>query len=233
MDSFDKERYGKRKNKDLSDSYIKNGKIPIKKAVPLAIQSLIHDPLLLIIQYMPGPLGFKLRQIYYHSKLGYMGKGVLIDPGVYISHPRNLYLDDFCYIGSLTQIYCPEGYVKIGKRCHIKGWILGHGGVIIEDYVGSAGKILSITDSHYGGYRMSGPMIPLEQRNLKRGKIIIKKDAFIGQDAIIMPGVTVGEGAIIGPFCFITNNVKPWHVMFGTPPRIIGIREKVKFKDIE
>ncbi len=224
---------GIRKDSEIKDYYLQSARIPLKKAIPLGLRSLVSDPLLMIVQYMPGPFGFKLRQLYYRSKLGYMGKGVLIDPGVYISHPRYVFLDDFCYIGRFAQIYCPEGYVKIGKRCHINGWILGHGGVEIGDYVASGGKILSITDSHDGGFRMSGPMIPLEQRNLKKGKIVIEKDAFIGQDSMIMPGVIIGEGAIVGPFSYVFRNVKPWTVVLGNPARKISIREKIKFDDIE
>ena len=78
---------------------------------------------------------------------------------------------------------------------------------------------------------MSGPMIPLAQRNLKKGKITIEKDAFIGQESMVMPGVTVGEGAVIGPFSYVFRNIKPWTIVLGNPARKIGEREKVKFPD--
>lgn len=224
---------GKRRNGAIKEGYLASGKLPFGAAIKLATESVVRDPILLIVRYMPGPFGLKLRQIYYHNKLGYMGQGVMIDPGVEISDPRNVYLDNFCYLGSNTRIYCPEGYVKIGKRCHITGWILGHGGVEIGDYVGSGGRILSISDTHDGGYRVSGPMIPLEQRNLKRGKITIGKDAFIGQDSMIMPGVEIGEGAIVGPFSYVFRKVKPWTIVLGNPAIKIANRERLKFGDLD
>jgi galactoside O-acetyltransferase len=224
---------GKRKDGSTKEDYLTSGRLPLGKAICIAMDSAIRDPLLLVVRYMPGPFGLKLRQLYYRRRLGFMGRGVMIDPGVEISHPRNVYLDDFCYLGSNTRIYCPEGYVKIGKRCHITGWILGHGGVEIGDYVGSGGRILSISDTHDGGHRMSGPMIPLEQRNLVRGKITIGKDAFIGQDSMVMPGVKIGEGAIVGPFSYVFRNVKPWTVVLGNPAMKIADREMVKYGDIE
>lgn len=115
----------------------------------------------------------------------------------------------------------------------MSGTILGHGGVEIADYAASGGNLFSVTDSHDGGYRMSGPMIPDEQRNLKMGRIFIGKDAFIGKEAIIMPGVNVGEGAVVGPFSFVFRDVSPWTVVIGNPVRKIAFRERVKFSDID
>jgi Acetyltransferase (isoleucine patch superfamily) len=224
---------GVRKEGKLKEDFLQTGRLPIGVLLRKGIASLVLDPVLLVVRYMPGPLGFQMRKWYYKNKLGYMGKGVMIDPGVDFSTPSNIYLDDFCYIGRNTSIYCPEGYVKIGKRCHISGWILGHGGVEIGDYVGSGGRILSITDSHDGGYRMSGPMVPIDQRHLKKGKIFIGKDAFIGQDSMIMPGVTIGEGAVVGPFSYVFRKVAPWTVVVGNPARVINVREPVKFGDID
>ena len=53
---------------------------------------------------------------------------------------------------------------------------------------------------------MSGPMVPTEQRNLRYGKVTIEDDAFIGQYSIVMPGVTIGEGAVIGPHSLVVKN---------------------------
>jgi len=222
---------GKRGKNDiqLRDKYIESGKIPFDLAISMGLKSIATDPWLMVLQHMPGLLGFKLRQIFYKKRLGKMGKGAIIDPDVEISHPRNVYLDEFSYLARRTQIYCPEGYVRIGKRCHIGGWILGHGGVDIGHCVASGGTILSVTDSHQGGYRMSGPMIPRQQRNLRYGKVVIEDDAFIGQQSIIMPGVHIGEGAVIAPFSLVLRNVPAWTVVYGNPAIKLGMRDKVKF----
>ena len=224
-------RLGKRSDAEVTarSTYLGSGRVPLGYMLTHGLESLVNDPLLLMIRYMPGLMGFKLRQIYYKNKLGMMGKGVLFDPDVIIGMPKNVYLDDFCYLGKGTQIYAPEGYIKIGKRCHVGSWILGHGGVEIGDYCAVGGSILSVTDSHQGGARMSGPMVPMEQRNLKYGKITIEDDAFIGQHSMIMPGVTIGEGAIVGPYSMVIRNVKPWTVVMGSPARFVDTREKVKY----
>ncbi len=221
----------KRENNEQNaiNCFLLSGRLPIKFLITRGLRSIFEDPLLMIIKYMDGPLGYKLRQVYYRSKLRYLGENVLIDPDVSLSLNRSISINDFSRIGKGAQLYAPEGYIRIGKRCHIGNWILGHGGVEIGDCVASGGMILSVTDTYYGGARMAGPMIPAEQRNLRYGKVTIEDDVFIGQYSIIMPGVTIGEGAVIGPHSLVIKNVKPWTVVQGSPAVEIFEREKVRF----
>jgi acetyltransferase-like isoleucine patch superfamily enzyme len=53
-------------------------------------------------------------------------------------------------------------------------------------------------------------------------------DAFISEGSIIMPSVTIGEGAIVAANSFVNKDVKPWMIVGGSPAKIIGEREKVK-----
>lgn len=214
---------------DAIQEFLVNGSLPKKYFIKKGFRSIIEDPFLTFYKYMSGPLGFKMRQIYYKKKMRFLGKNVLIDPDVSLSLNKSISIDDFSRIAKGAQLYSPEGYIKIGKRCHIANFILGHGGIEIGNCVGSAGIILSVTETSYGGARMAGPMIPLEQRNLRYGKVIIEDDAYIGHFSIIMPGVTVGEGAVIGPHSLVVKNVKPWSVVMGSPAVEISKRERVRY----
>ena len=218
-----------REDTNIIDSFLTTGNLPLRYYMQTGLRSIIQDPILTFIKYLEGPIGYKLRQYYYRKKVGYLGKGVLIDPDVSLAKYRNIYIGDFSRLGKGSELYAPAGYIKIGKRCHISSRILGHGGVEIGDCVGATGIILSVTDTHSNGARMAGPMVPSEQRNLRYGKIIIEDDAFIGQYSIIMPGITIGEGAVVGPHSLVVKNVKPWTVVIGNPAREIGEREKVRF----
>ena len=187
------------------NEFLQSGRLPRRFLIKRGLRSILEDPLLTIIKYMEGPLGFKLRQAYYKNKMRYLGNNVLFDPDVSLSMNRSISIGDLSRIADGAQLYSPEGYIKIGKRCHIANRILGHGGVEIGNCVASVGIILSITDTSYGGARMSGPMVPTEQRNLRYGKVTIEDDAFIGQYSIVMPGVTIGEGAVIGPHSLVVK----------------------------
>lgn len=61
----------------------------------------------------------------------------------------------------------------------------------------------------------------------KLGKIHIKKGAMIGMETLIMPGVTIGEGAIIAAYSLVTKNIPAWTIAAGRPAKIIrNIPEK-------
>ena len=57
-----------------------------------------------------------------------------------------------------------------------------------------------------------------------KGNIIIGNDVWIGYDALIMQGVTVGDGAIIGARAVVTRDVPPYTAAGGVPAKEIGLR---------
>ena len=58
--------------------------------------------------------------------------------------------------------------------------------------------------------------------------IDVGEDAFLGARAFVMPGVTIGEGAVVGAASVVVKDVLPWTVVVGNPANPVGIR---KFKD--
>ena len=58
----------------------------------------------------------------------------------------------------------------------------------------------------------------------KRGDIVIGNDVWIGFEAVILSGVTVGDGAIIGTRAVVTKNVPPYTIVGGAPARPIRRR---------
>jgi len=60
----------------------------------------------------------------------------------------------------------------------------------------------------------------------KLGKIEIKENCFIGDSAIILPGVKIGPGSIIGAGAVVTKNIPPNMIAVGNPAKIISSVEK-------
>lgn len=58
----------------------------------------------------------------------------------------------------------------------------------------------------------------------KRGKVTIKKNARIGSHSVVMPGITIGENAIVGAFSFVNENVPDNATVVGIPARTINHR---------
>lgn len=59
---------------------------------------------------------------------------------------------------------------------------------------------------------------------LPAGDTVIGNDVWIGSEAIIMPGVTVGDGAVIGTRALVTKNVEPYAIVGGNPAKTIRKR---------
>ncbi|HGC5539653.1 TPA: CatB-related O-acetyltransferase, partial [Klebsiella pneumoniae] len=59
---------------------------------------------------------------------------------------------------------------------------------------------------------------------LPAGDTVIGNDVWIGSEAIIMPGVRVGDGAIIGTRALVTRDVEPYAIVGGNPARVLRKR---------
>lgn len=58
----------------------------------------------------------------------------------------------------------------------------------------------------------------------KRGKTIVGSDVWIGESAYILPGITIGDGAVIGAKSVVTKDVPPYAIVGGNPAKIIRYR---------
>ena len=57
------------------------------------------------------------------------------------------------------------------------------------------------------------------------GDVVIGDRAWIGYRAIVLPGVTIGEGSVVGAGAVVTKNVEPFAIVAGNPARVIGQRQ--------
>jgi len=163
-----------------------------------------------------------------------IGKNVKIFEYAKIIKPEVIEVDDFSEIDDFTFIYGGKG-IKIGRYVHISRFvsIIGGGELYLGDYTVLADgvRILTGTDTYHGGTRMS-TCLPLDQRNVKVSFVRIEKDAFVGTNSVVHPGVTIAEGAVIGSNSLVLKDVNPWTINIGNPCRVIGKRPEVKFEDI-
>ena len=96
---------------------------------------------------------------------------------------------------------------------------MARGGIIIEDDVMIAGNVQLLSNNHD----------EYERQVLLCEKIIIKKGAWIGAGASILPGVTVGKYAIVGAGAIVTKDVPDYSVVVGTPAKVVKKLDKDKF----
>ncbi|MFT0848014.1 CatB-related O-acetyltransferase [Actinomycetaceae bacterium L2_0104] len=58
----------------------------------------------------------------------------------------------------------------------------------------------------------------------QRGDTVVGNDVWIGREAVILPGVTIGDGAVVGAHAVVAKDVKPYEIVVGNPARPIRTR---------
>jgi len=53
----------------------------------------------------------------------------------------------------------------------------------------------------------------------KQGPVVLKKNCRIGSHSVVMPGVTIGENAVVGAFSFVTDDIPPGETWVGIPAK--------------
>ncbi len=106
-------------------------------------------------------------------------------------------------------------HTKIGKNVFINFdcVFLDFGGITIEDSVFIAPKVSLLTEGH--------PLSPATRHSLTVGPIHIKRNAWIGANATLTPGVTIGENAVVAAGAVVTKDVADNTVVGGIPAKVI------------
>jgi acetyltransferase-like isoleucine patch superfamily enzyme len=126
-----------------------------------------------------------------------------------------------------------EVIIKIGKRTFMNGTVIAAQGVTIgNDVLISWGVTIVDHNSHSIAFSERAKDVQdwrsgkKDWSNVKIAPIKISDKVWIGFNAIILKGVSIGEGAIIGAGSVVTKDVPAWTVAAGNPARIIrGIPE--------
>jgi len=142
-----------------------------------------------------------------------IAKDVEVGEGTKIYDHVNIYR---CKIGKNCKIepyVYIEGGVVIGDNCKIKPFVFIPTGVTIEDGV-FIGPNVTFTNDKYP--RVHGDWKLLETR--------VKRGASIGANCVILPGLTIGEYALVGAGSVVTKNVPDHAVVAGNPGRVITNR---------
>jgi galactoside O-acetyltransferase len=108
--------------------------------------------------------------------------------------------------------------IKIGNHVHIACFASITGGETVEigDFsaISQGCRILTGSDD-FKEWGFGNSTIPEEYRNTKRAPITIGRFCVIGANSVVLPGVTIGEGATVGACSVVTRDLDPWGVYIG------------------
>ncbi|MGO4816970.1 acetyltransferase [Flavobacterium sp. W22_SRS_FP1] len=122
--------------------------------------------------------------------------------------------------------------LDIGKNVEINDYV--HIGVADSVSIGDntliASKVFISDHSHgsYSGDNQSSPNSTPICRALKSKKVAIGKNVWIGEFVCILPGVTIGDGSIIGAMSVVTKDIQANSIAVGSPAKVIKIYDETR-----
>jgi len=131
-------------------------------------------------------------------------------------------LDDFTFLQGRESL-------TIGDYVHVAMFasITGGGTTSIGSFatVSQGARLFSGTDVPDGS-GLTDSTIPAEHRALKRSHLTVGDFAFLGANAVVLPGVTIGEGAVAGAQSLVRTDLEPWTIYAGVPARPLRSRPR-------
>lgn len=154
------------------------------------------------------------------------------EPEPVLYQPIIMTREDRITIGKGSRI---DGFVKleggerlvIGRYVHIASFAhlgIGGGDCELEDFtaVASGGKVISGSNS-IDAVSMSA-CAPRDMQRVVKSRTVLKKYAVVGTNAVVLPGVTLHEGAIIASGGVATHDIPEWEIWAGNPARFLKKR---------
>lgn len=143
----------------------------------------------------------KIRRILGKSIFSKVGKNLIIEKGANFGDGSGIEIGD---------------NVGIGYKAHIRGPLELKGNIMMGP------EVIILTRNH----RFDRVDIPMnQQKGSLVKKVVINEDVWIGARVTILPGVTVGKGAILAAGAVVTKDVPDFAIVGGNPAKLIKMRK--------
>ena len=133
----------------------------------------------------------------------HIGNSIRVDRGVRLLSNNNaiISIEDGVRIGLYT-VFNGGDSITVGKKSLISGFVY-----LQTSMHGHATKDLTVQDQGY----LHSP-------------VILEEDTWLGTHVVIMPGITIGKGAVVGSNAVVTKNVENYNIVAGIPAKTLKLR---------
>lgn len=175
------------------------GSLTLRQAITVYTEEWLGS----LLRPIPSLLGFFLRYLLYKALFrhlggfGYMMRGVQFIHSYGISMGRNHHINTGCTFD-------------------------GRGGLEIGENVLFGPNVVVVSSQHRWDISATLPII---EQGHRKAKIEIGDDCWIGANAVVTPGVSLGQGTVVGAGSVVTSSTEPYSIVAGAPARKIGTRE--------
>jgi galactoside O-acetyltransferase len=141
----------------------------------------------------------------------------------------NIVLGDHVRIDGFSSLIAPHGRIRIGSRVHIAtGCMLGgRAGIELGDYSSlSQGVRLFTAIDDFSGKKLSNATVPPDYAGVQEAPIVVGRYVPIGSGSLVLPSVTIGEGAAVSAMSLINRSLDAWTIYAGIPVQPTGPRSQ-------
>jgi acetyltransferase-like isoleucine patch superfamily enzyme len=154
-----------------------------------------------VVLAIPGEIGNAVRAQYFRATCLHVGKGCLLRYNVRVFNKKQLRLGDHVSVNNSVQMNAGGG-ITIGNNTIIAPGV----------------KIWSVNHAYESVDR------PMRDQGFVFGAVSIGEDVWLATNSVILPGVTVHDGAIVAAGAVVTKDVPQYAIVAGVPARMIGRR---------
>lgn len=140
-----------------------------------------------------------------------------------ISIGCNVRIDDFAVLSA------GEGGIELGNYVHIAVYssLIGAGKIRLADYCNISSRVAIYSSSDdYSGETMTNPMVPEQYKAVQHAPVTLEKHVIVGCGTVILPGVTMYEGAAAGALTLINKDVAEFCIVAGIPCKVMKTRDR-------
>lgn len=172
---------------------------------------------------------------------GFLSPEELEQFGVHDAKRRNILIHSNCVIVNFDEITFASNIridpfvvlscrdLVIGSHIHIATGcgFFGNQQIRLADFSNVAAKsLIYSSNDDYSGNVLLGPTVPAEFTNVTSAPVSFERHSIVGARCIVLPGVTLAEGAAVGSGSLVRTDLPPWTISVGTPARPIKQRDR-------
>lgn len=154
-------------------------------------------------------------------RMGKVGRWVDIRKGLRVNNPSNIRIGNHVRIDRMSRLSSYEGgRIDIEDGCYIGQFfsVMAGGDVVIKKNTLIASYVAVISENHSMDPKVG---IKYGDQPLIKQDVEIGENCWIGEKAVILPGVTIGDWSIVGACSVVNKSVPAYSIVAGNPARVI------------
>jgi galactoside O-acetyltransferase len=163
------------------------------------------------------------------EKLGFrrVGRDVKLSDKASFYNAAEIEIGDFTRVDDFCVLSAGSGGIQIGRNVHVAVYtsLIGAAHIHLGDFSNLSSKVsVYSSNDDYSGRFMTNPTVDSRFTNVSHAPVTIGRHVIIGSGAVILPGITLGEGACVGALSLVNRDCEPFTVYAGAPAKEIRQR---------